>query len=226
MRIMKNGNYNLVSQVYDLLKNDILNGRYLPGGKLILSKLRENYQVGASPIREALSQLLAEGLVTTENMRGFRVSPVSLAQLKDIYEARACLERVLVELAIKRGDDVWEAGIVAAAHRLFKYGNISQLEEISIEEWEELHHEFHNAIVNGCGSSILLEVRQSLYEKATRYRNLWLKENVRQEDAFDSNISEHKDIVKAVLERDQEMAQKMIYEHILVPVKIIEESFQ
>jgi len=216
---------NLTDKVLVHLKDDILNGEYSPGAKLVMATLKERYDAGGSPLREALSQLLAEGLVTTENQKGFRVSAVSLKQLRDIYEARAHLESLLIGLAIDKGDDLWEAGIVAAAHRLFKYGNIDQLERISIHQWEARHHDFHDALVYGCGSVVLLEVRKSLYEKAARYRNLWLKENTSRTGAFDANLSEHQEIMEAVMQRDKATAQKMTYDHILVPVSILEKAF-
>jgi GntR family transcriptional regulator, carbon starvation induced regulator len=222
---MNDENEKLADKVLSQLKTDILNGEFKPGEKLVLGTLKKRYGAGGSPLRESLSQLLAEGLVTTENQRGFRVSPVSIDQLRDIYEARAHLESMIVGIAIEKGDDIWEAGIVAAAHRLFKYDNIRQLKEISIHEWEERHHDFHDSLVNGCASEILLGLRKSLYEKAARYRNLWLKENISQIDAFDANLSEHQALMKAVLARDKSTAQSSIRDHILVPVKIIEKTF-
>ncbi len=223
--IMKSKDINLTANAYTAIKKDILGGRYVPGEKLVLAKLRENYDMGASPIREALSQLLTEDLVKSENQRGFRVSPVSIEDLRDIYEARAHLEALLVGIAIEKGDDHWEAGIVAAAHRLFKYDRIDHLEDLSIHDWEERHHDFHDAIVNGSKARVLLETRHSLYEKAARYRNLWLQENTREEAAFDANLSEHKTIMDAVLDRDADLAKKLVFDHILVPVKIIEQVF-
>lgn len=216
---------NLVSAAYDSLKRDIIHGEYGPNDRLVMARLREKYFIGASPIREALSKLLSEGLVVFENQKGFRVTPVSVSELRDIYEARAHLESLLVELSIEKGDDIWEANIIAASHRLFKFGSLDQLEGISISDWEERHHAFHDALVSGCASPILLEVRQTLYEKAARYRNLWLLENVSQSKAYDANLSEHKTLMNAALDRDTKTAKNMVYNHILVPVKIIEEVF-
>lgn len=216
---------NLANKALIQLKKDILDGRYQPGEKLALSRLRENYDVGGSPLREALSGLLAEGLVTAESQRGFRVSPVSVAELQDIYEARAQLESLLGALALERGDDQWEAGVVGAAHSLFKYGNIDQAADIPVGDWEERHHAFHSAIVVGCGVGELLAVRATLYEKAARYRNLWLSENTRQSAAFDANLSDHQKLMQAVLDRDVQTLKDLLYDHILVPVHIIKQRF-
>ena len=105
---------------YPALKRDILRGVFAPGEKLLMSALKARYGLGVGPLREALSQLVAEHLVVAISQRGFRVAPMSLAELADIYDARAHLEAMILGLAIARGDDAWEAQIVASAHRLAK----------------------------------------------------------------------------------------------------------
>ena len=167
-----------------LLKQDILAGYFEPGQKLKMVALKAHYGVGVNPLREALSQLIVEQLVVAEDQRGYRVHPTSQAEMVDIYDARAHLEALCVELAIMRGDDVWEGGIVAAAHRL--HVNAQLLMDGNMQDWEHLHQAFHLAIVSGCGSQQLLQARWALYEKASRYRNLWLRHNAGHA-AFDVN---------------------------------------
>jgi len=64
----------LASSVYDRLRGDILSGSLPPGEKLRTEALRSRYEVGNSPIREALNRLSADGLVTREDQKGFRVA--------------------------------------------------------------------------------------------------------------------------------------------------------
>ena len=106
---------NLPPGGYPALKRDILRGVFAPGEKLLMSALKARYGLGVGPLREALSQLVAEHLVVAISQRGFRVAPMSLAELADIYDARAHLEAMILGLAIARGDDAWEAQIVASA---------------------------------------------------------------------------------------------------------------
>ncbi len=212
---------NLGTQVLSELKQDILSGFYPPGSKLRMAQLKETYKVGVSPLREALSQLLAEQLVEVENQRGFRVSPISLADMEDIYEARAHIEALCVGFAIDRGDDAWEAGILAAEHRLKKSGSLTEHINHNLHEWEVRHHDFHSAIVAGCQSPTLLQVRNALYEKAARYRNLWLKHNRINTLAYDANAQEHDTLVNALLKRDKITAAKVIQQHFLGPVQVL-----
>lgn len=209
---------NFASQVLGSLKNDILSGEFAPGTKLLMSKLKERYAVGISPLREALSQLLVEELVIVENQRGFRVSPISIDELEDIYQARAQIESLCVNMAVELGNDDWEAKIIAAAHCLNKYGNS---ENIDVTIWQKRHKDFHDAIAEGCGSHQLMQVRQSLADKATRYRNIWLKANIGQEEVLKANQQEHLEIQNAVLNRDVQQAQDLIFQHLMTPVEII-----
>lgn len=209
---------NFASKVVQKLKQDILDGYFQPGEKLKMARLKERYQVGISPLREALSQLIIEQLVIVENQRGFKVHPISKAEMIDIYETRAHIEALCIGLAIERGDDEWEANIIAAAHKMKK---LSQLLEQDPQEWERRHQAFHSAIAQGCQSPSLLKVRRSLYEKASRYRNLWLKQNMLDHNVFDNNQKEHEMLIDALMEKDITKAKELIQQHLLSPSKLL-----
>jgi len=210
---------NSAAKVLLHLKQDILTGFFSAGHKLKMSALKERYQVGVNPLREALSQLVVMQLVQVQDQRGYRVCPVTQAELIDIYDTRAHIESLCVGLAIERGDEAWEAGIVAAAYRLHSNAGLLHA-DADLQAWEQLHQQFHYAIVMGCGSKELLRVRLDLYEKASRYRNLWLRYNAGH-DAFDVNQREHEQLVMAVLARDTETAKQLISRHILVPSQVL-----
>jgi GntR family carbon starvation induced transcriptional regulator len=218
---MDTSRQNTASQILDKLTDDILQGVYLPNDKLHIKTLKDRYNVGTSPLREALSQLIAKDLVVSENQRGFYVSDISINDLTDIYQARAKIEGLCLEMAIQQGDDFWESNIIAASHRLAKY---TKSENIDMDEWQNRHFSFHEALVSGCNSPRLFQIRQSLYEKSTRYRNLWLKENVTNSETLQINQNEHVALMVLALERDTKAAQKLIEAHIMTPVEIIKKS--
>jgi GntR family carbon starvation induced transcriptional regulator len=218
---MKNSRQNTAAQILDSLTNDIIQGEYSPGQKLHIKTLKDRYNVGTSPLREALSQLIAKDLVVSENQRGFYVSDISIDDLTDIYLARAKIESLCIEMAIDKGDDFWEANLIAASHRLNKY---SKLDKIDMGEWQSRHAAFHEALVVGCMSPRLFQIRDSLFEKSTRYRNLWLRENVTNSAALEINQNEHAALLILALERDKKSAKKLIEAHIMTPVEIIKKS--
>ncbi len=148
---------------YRWLKNDIIRGVYQPDEKLRMSLLTSRYAPGVGPLREALSQLVAERLVTVVNQKGYRVAPMSEQELLDIFDARANMEAMLVRLAIERGGDEWEAELLARAHLLNKLESCEASEHL-LDEWDQRHQAFHTAIVAGCGSQYLLQMRERLFD--------------------------------------------------------------
>ncbi|EPC04492.1 GntR family transcriptional regulator [Litchfieldella anticariensis FP35 = DSM 16096] len=216
---------NLGISAYAWLKHDIIRGVYPPGEKLLMSRLKERYDLGIGPLREALSQLVAERLVVAISQRGYRVASMSLAELNDIYDARSQLEAMLLKLAIERGDDSWEADILAKAHTLSKVVEVNTPDEV-LDVWDTRHKAFHTAMIAGCGSQHLLQVRASLFDQAERYRHLWLRETVFSEQALEKKRLEHAALVEVVLARDAERATEMMREHLLTPVPIITDVMQ
>lgn len=211
---------NLGISAYAWLKRDIIRGVYAPGEKLLMSHLKERYELGVGPLREALSQLVSERMVVAISQRGYRVAPMSLAELEDIYDARAHLEALILELAIERGDDVWEAEILAKAHTLAKVVEVKGPDDV-LDIWDARHKAFHAAICAGCGSPHLLQARTSLFDQVERYRHLWLRETVFSEQALTVKRQEHAALVEVVLARDAQRAATMMREHLMTPVPII-----
>lgn len=213
---------NLAISAYSSLKRDIIRGLFLPGEKLLMSRLKEHYGLGIGPLREALSQLVAERLVVAISQRGYRVAPMSLAELNDIYDARAQLEGLILKLAIERGDDAWEASILATAHTLSKVMEVNTPEEL-LDVWDTRHQAFHTAIASGCRSPHLLQVRESLFDQVERYRHLWLRETVLSGEALEHKRQQHAALVEVILARQVERAAEMMREHLMTPVPIITE---
>ena len=108
----------LGNDVFARLRADIITSRLPPGTKLRLNDLREAYGVGFSPLREALSRLAENRLVTAIGQRGFRVREVSAEDIMDISMVRKEVEAFALRLAIKTGDGLWEAQLVNAGESL------------------------------------------------------------------------------------------------------------
>ncbi|MBB3330892.1 GntR family carbon starvation induced transcriptional regulator [Halomonas campaniensis] len=213
---------NLGISAYHWLKRDIIRGAFQPGEKLLMSRLKERYDLGVGPLREALSQLVAERLVVAISQRGYRVAPMSLAELADLYDARAQIEGLVLKLAIERGDDSWEAEILARAHTLAKVMEVNSPDEL-LEVWDTRHKAFHTAIASGCRSPHLLQMRESLFDQVERYRHLWLQETVFSEEALARKRQEHAALVEVILARKSDEATEMMREHLMTPVPIITE---
>lgn len=110
----------LSGDVFTKLKHDIIQNTFKPDQKLLLSDLKNLYQTGTSPVREALFQLHNTGFVTSENQKGFRVAPMSVGDCGDLCTCLADLQQPLLKSALKNGGDAWEAGLAAKTFLLQK----------------------------------------------------------------------------------------------------------
>ena len=199
-----------ISRVIDALREDIVSVEIAPDSKLRITSLSERYDANPGAVREALSRLVAEGLVVAEDQKGFRASPVSAAFLTDIMETRIFIEVEALRRSIEFGDTNWEANIVAAAHRLAKAEQFAAGGALS-KSWRILHRQYHRAIIAACQSPTLLQVQSTLYAQTERYRCLRgrLSSGGRQR----SSVSEHDQITASTLARDFPAASSALSEH-------------
>lgn len=208
--------------VYRRLRNDIVSGNLTPNTRLRFEALRETYEVGIGTLREALSHLVSDGLVRTEVGKGFRVAPVSKTDLIDITEWRVEFEVRAVVESIRRGDDAWEAEIVTAFHLLSRSGlpNLDATPEAWMS-YGEKHARFHDALAAGCGSPWLLYFRSVLSAQGQRYQAL----AVRRAPLVYRNDTEHRDIMEAVLDRNEKKTAKLVEAHIRKTAEVVIKDF-
>lgn len=188
------------SDVLQRMRDDILSCSLKPGEKLRFEALRNQYGVSFSTLREALARLSAERLVVSEGRRGFVVAPVSIADLQDLTNVRVLIEREVLRLSIEYGDDAWEAGIMSIYHRMDRLQARLGEHYYFNEEWASLHGGFHFSLVCACGSPVLLEMRQKLFERAHRYRRMSSQFRTK----WRAKDVEHKAIMDSVLNREKE----------------------
>jgi len=193
------------------LREDIIGGVLKPGEKLRVQHLKSKYGVAAATLREALSLLVSESLVTATTQRGFNVAPISLRDLKDISETRIMLEVQAAVESVKNGDEEWEVHLVSAYHRLTKVEEGG--EDITGDQtaiWEQRNIEFHEALVAACPSRWIKQFRSILHTHSERYRRLSL-----QTVGVSRNVHvEHQEIFDAAMARDADKLAKVLTNHI------------
>ncbi|MFY1828972.1 GntR family transcriptional regulator [Myxococcus fulvus] len=199
----------LASTVVDRLRADILQGGLAPGEKLRLEHLAPRYGVGRTPLREACCRLASEGLVTIEDQRGFRVAPISRADLLDLTRTRQQIETLALRGAIAQGDITWEGEVTAALHRLQRRAPTSGSGVLD-DTWESEHARFHATLLSACQSPWLLKFHATLFDQTERYRRLAQAHGKAGRNVED----EHAALVKATLDRDAERACALLTEHI------------
>lgn len=209
----------LAEQAFSRLRKDVLSGSYPAGTKLKVDELQIAYGFSSSPLREALSRLAQEGLVRTDERRGFRVAPITVEDLADITRMRVMLDVSALAESIQHGDDRWEAVIVAAYHRLEKVeSRLSEGPLVLDEEWSPLHRDFHMALLAACPSERQRNWSISLFDQAERYRRY----SARHRKEPRRKSTEHKKIMDTVLRRDTQTACALLKEHILGTQRSVE----
>jgi DNA-binding GntR family transcriptional regulator len=202
----------LSNDIYNQIKLDIINGRFPPGEKLRIETMRQLYDIGNSPLREALTRLAANGLINQENQRGFRIPPVSREDLQDICNSRIHIEVAALKLAIAQGDDCWEAEILASYHRLKKS---QENQEVATMAWEKRHTDFHSTLISACHSKTLLKFSTILHDQFDRYRRL-APNNDKLRAELDS---QHLQIMRLSIDRKAEIAGDLLAVHIELSAK-------
>jgi len=198
-------------EILSRLRDDILSARYEPGDKLRFADLQADFDAGIGTLREALSQLLSEGLVTLDTGRGFRVAPVSESDLLDVTALHVEFERRAILDSIEHGDEDWEALVLTSFHRLSKIEELPRHDRIEQHaEWVTRHRAFHEALVSACRSRWLLNFRAIMFDQSERYRLL----SKRYRPAESRKLQEHATIKDAALSRSAELAADLLCEHI------------
>lgn len=196
----------LSESAYERLKKDIIRGTLPPGTRLAVKQLSDSYEIGASPIREALARLVGEGLVRVFGQRGFRVPPIDLADLWDVTNTRVLVECQALRQSIEAGDDAWEANVVATYHQLDK---MEYKPDHDFAEWERRNQAFHEALVAASPSRWLQRMRAILHDQHRRYRFL----STRFEPSRDV-AAEHRALRDSALARDADKATEVLRSHI------------
>jgi DNA-binding GntR family transcriptional regulator len=208
----------LATTVYDKIRNDILTGSLRPGSWLRLRELIDIYETGNSPLREALSRLASNGVVDWEENRGFSVPTASGDGLKELFRTRCWMEEVALRKSILNGDDAWEESIVLAFHWL----SHASSEKVGADgkrsaEWAQRHRSFHMALISACGSKVMVDYCEQLQSRTFRYGNL-----AAQHKHQDRNeLEEHRALQNAVLQRNADLAVKLLQNHYMTTCEIL-----
>ena len=201
----------LTERAYRALRHDIVCGHLAPGLRLRVEHLKDGYAVGAGTLREALALLVSDALVTVEGQRGYRVSAISLEDLRDLTETRVRLETEALRQSIRHGDAAWEAALREA------FGRLSDAEAQGAgrdpEHWERANRRFHEALIAGHGSPWTQHLLDILYRHGERYRHVAIRLGAT--PGFDRDVhTEHEGIFTAALARQEARAALALEVHI------------
>jgi DNA-binding GntR family transcriptional regulator len=199
----------IADRAYDRIRADVVFGRLNPGTRLRLDRLTGAYGASVSTLREILSRLSSEGLVIAEGQRGFRVAPVSPAGFEDVAAMRLLLETYALPLSFTAGDLEWESRVVAAHHKLaFMERRMLAGEQDGMELWKRYDREFHQTLIEACGSQTLLDLYGGVFDQYLRYQMVAV--------VFRGEIAaaEHQSLLECALTRNADKACAVLTQHV------------
>jgi DNA-binding GntR family transcriptional regulator len=195
----------VVDMAVELLRQKILRGDYPEASALRQDALAAELGVSRIPVREALRQLEAEGLVNFSPHLGAVVSSLSLGEIDELFNLRALLESELLRQAVERmTDDVLERAesVLDAYDAAFDRGDVA--------EWGTLNWEFHATLLAVSDRPLTLGVLSTLHNQSERYMRMQLALTHGEHRAR----GEHRAILAAARGNDAAEAARLMAEHI------------
>ena len=199
------------SIVLEQLREEIVNSIHPPGQKLKIETLARGFGASPGAVREALSRLTAEGLVTSEPQKGFMVAPISRRDLVELTEVRVEIEGLCLSDSIANKDADWDASVLSLQQQLQALdGAFNEPGSDDARKWHALHFEFHETLASRCRNRWWLHLRAQLYLHSERYRRLSGPVDSTNRDI----TAEHNEIANAAIAGDASRAQAALSLHL------------
>ncbi len=201
--------------VRETLREGILDGSIPSGTRLVQADLAEQLSVSTTPVREALRDLAAEGIVELDAHRGGTVHRISTEELQEIYELRLLLEVVAME----------KAAVRITAEQLAQVGAVLEQMQAAhpTADWVMLNRDFHMAIYEAAGSPRLLAILRTLLDTSVMYVSMAVK---RSPATRERATRDHQRIFEALRSHDASAAADAIRDHLEIPRSVLQADLQ
>ena len=194
----------LTDRAHDMLRRAIITCQMPPGLEISEQDLAERLEMSKTPVREALARLALAGLVEAFPRRGYRVTPVTVRDVNDLFVVRGALEGTAAELAASRMDAADLDALEGLAEATYVPG-----EAPSRTAFVEANAAFHTAIARGSGVERLAGLVVAHLEEATRLFHM----GAHYRDVNPETTAEHRQIVEILRGRDPARAREALMRH-------------
>jgi DNA-binding GntR family transcriptional regulator len=199
---------------YDYLYNGIVNNRILPGSPLVEQEISDILGISRTPVREALKQLEAQGLITYIPQRGTFVKELDIQDVEEIFALREELEILALKISIKTIPDEE----ILKLERMLKELDYSS----NYEDFYRSDRSLHHLIVKYGQNRRLDAFLNSLNSQIEMLRRI----SSRTPKRLEMSKREHMEILTALKERNKETAIKILREHISNVKKSVIKTYQ
>lgn len=193
-------------QVYDRLKELIINGEIKAGSKIIELEYAQKFEVSRTPIREALRMLELEGLVDNSEKGGVTVAFISKEDIRQVYEIRIVLENLILEELMNK-----EKVNLKKIEKNFEKTKKFIDENKSRDEIIKLFSEFNKEMYELSGLYHVAKLITNINQYIRKFRVLCLTDKIRLKEAY----NEHLELVEAIKNKDKGKAFEINRKHLL-----------
>jgi DNA-binding GntR family transcriptional regulator len=189
--------------VREALRHAILSGEYPPGARLVQADLAKQLDVSTTPVREALRDLAADGLVRLDAYRGALVTPLDAEEIEEIYQLLKVLEPLSIERAVRFVTETELSDADQVLRRLLDGSDSAQ--------FVALDRQFHGVFARAARSPRLQSLLDSLRDSAARYIAASFRGST--EMVAHSNV-DHRELLEAMRQRDLKAALRIEAAHL------------
>ncbi|MBW9173927.1 GntR family transcriptional regulator [Clostridium estertheticum] len=192
-------------RIYHLIREKIINLNFVPGLGISEKGISEKFNVSRTPVREAFVRLAQEGLISIYPQKGTFVSLINLSSVEEARFMREHLERAVVRLACEG----------FPKEMFLKLEMNLKFQEMYMEDHDNkkifaADEEFHRLIFEGCNKSKIWATINEMESDFQRIRILRLSSNLK----WDHIYSQHIGIKNAIINKNPDLAEKIIIEHL------------
>lgn len=195
----------LSEQLVDSIRQDILDGVYPPGVLLRQDALADRHGVSRIPVREALLQLESEGLVTITPRRGATVTPISPAEIDDVF----CLRSLLEPRLYAASAPLLDQAAFATASRINEHYR-QAIQHHQHQKLGPLNAELHMALYSKADLPKTRQIVASLLQTSERYTRIQLST----EQALQRSLIEHAELIELTRQGKYQQAEQLLLNHL------------
>lgn len=192
-------------QVYELLKKEICDGNYQPGQWLQEKELAEQFSVSRSPVREALKQLAADGLVVEVPNKGVFIREFTPKDIEEIFDLRVMMESYAIDKIVDLLTEDAKSQLASCLNQLQ-----TAFEQHHLAKYIQADTALHDLIIRLSGNSFLSIAYERVHILIQQFRTCSLQDQGR----FDESIEEHQDIIQHILAGEPEQAKEINSRHL------------
>ncbi len=193
-------------KVYSILSKAIFQGNLKPGQRLVESKLAKLMKVSRTPIREAIIELEQKGLVVSSPPKGVKVAPLpTKEELTEFYDINSVLRGLATKKAVHNitpQEIKHLEEIIAESEHFIKEGSLRKIADLNIK--------FHHIIEQSSKRKELISLLDNVYKKSRERFSEIISQKKRQAES----IEEHKIILQALINKDEELVERLMKKHI------------